>query len=293
MSANTHQGRDGRRMTGDLGAGDDRGAARGLAPRLQGRARRAAAGTGHLIMQTDLGRIRRSVEREFALLASLAVAAVAIWTFAELADDALEGDTRAFDRWLLLALRNPADPADPLGAVWFEEMMRDITALGSTVVLTFLTFASAGFLWLAGRPRAALLVIAAIGGGFALAYGFKAAFERPRPDLVAHAAQVMTASFPSGHATLSAVTYLTLGALLARVQPGRSLKLYLIGLAVLVTVAVGLSRVYLGVHWPTDVLAGWALGAAWALVCWSLALWLQRRGRIRSDTDTGTEEAAG
>jgi undecaprenyl-diphosphatase len=272
-------------MRGDVGAGDDRETDRGLAPRLRRRAGRAAAGTGRLIMRTDLERVRRSVEREFALLASLAVATVAIWIFAELADDALEGDTRAFDRWLLLALRNPADPGDPLGAVWFEEMMRDITALGSTVVLAFLTFASAGFLWLAGRPRAALLVIAAIGGGFALAYGFKAAFERPRPDLVAHAARVMTASFPSGHATLSAVTYLTLGALLARVQPGRSLKLYLIGLAVLVTVAVGLSRVYLGVHWPTDVLAGWALGAAWALVCWSFALWLQRRGRIRSDTD--------
>jgi undecaprenyl-diphosphatase len=256
-----------------------------------GRAGRLAAGAGRLLARTDLEGLRRSVEREFALLASLALAAVAIWFFAELADDALEGDTRAFDRWLLLALRNPADLADPLGPVWFEELMRDVTALGSTVILAFLTFASAGFLWLTGRPRAALLVLGAIGGGFALAYGFKAGFERPRPDLVAHAAQVSTASFPSGHATLSAVTYLTLGALLARVQPRRSLKLYLIGLAVLVTIAVGLSRIYLGVHWPTDVLAGWALGSAWALLCWALALWLQRRGRIRPDTEGGAGTA--
>jgi undecaprenyl-diphosphatase len=259
--------------------------------RLGERAGRLATDAGRLIVRTDLEGLRRSVEREFSILASLALAAVAIWFFAELADDALEGDTRAFDRWLLLALRNPADLADPLGPVWFEEVMRDITALGSTVILVFLSFASAGFLWLSGRPRAALLVLGAIGGGFALAYGFKAGFERPRPDLVAHGAEVMTASFPSGHATLSAVTYLTLGALLARVQPQRSLKLYLIGLAVLVTIAVGLSRVYLGVHWPTDVLAGWALGSAWALFCWAFALWLQRRGRIRSDTDDGADTA--
>jgi undecaprenyl-diphosphatase len=270
-------------MTREIRGEDDRG----RAARLRAGTGRLTAGARRLILQTDLERLRRSVQREFVLLASLAVAAVAIWFFAELADDVLEGDTRAFDRRVLLALRNPADLADPIGPAWFEEMMRDVTALGSTVVLAFLTFASAGFLWLAGRQRAALLVIAAIAGGFALAYGFKAGFERPRPDLVAHAARVATASFPSGHATLSAVTYLTLGALLARVQPQRSLKLYLIGLAVLVTVAVGLSRVYLGVHWPTDVLAGWALGSAWALLCWSLALWLQRRGRIRPDTETG------
>jgi undecaprenyl-diphosphatase len=268
-------------MTRDIGTEGERG----RAARLRERAGRLTASAARLIVQTDLERLRRSVRREFALLASLAVAALAIWSFAELADDVLEGDTRAFDRWMLLALRNSGDLADPLGPVWFEEVMRDVTALGSTVVLVFLTFASAGFLWLAGRHRAALLVIAAIGGGFALAYGFKAGFERPRPDLVAHAAEVATASFPSGHATLSAVTYLTLGALLARVQPRRSLKLYVIGMAALVTVAVGLSRVYLGVHWPTDVLAGWALGSAWALLCWSLALWLQRRGRIRPDTE--------
>jgi undecaprenyl-diphosphatase len=108
----------------------------------------------------------------------------------------------------------------------------------------------------------------------------KMGFDRPRPDLVPHGALVYTASFPSGHATLSAVVYLTLGALLARVQPRLVLKLYLLGLAILLTVMVGVSRVYLGVHWPTDVLAGWAVGAAWALLCWATALWLQRRGRV-------------
>ena len=111
----------------------------------------------------------------------------------------------------------------------------------------------------------------------------KIGFDRPRPDLVPHEAIVYTASFPSGHAMLAAVVYLTLGALLARVQPRRLLKLYLLGLAILLTVAVGASRVYLGVHWPTDVVAGWAVGAAWALLCWAAALWLQRQGRVETD----------
>jgi undecaprenyl-diphosphatase len=133
---------------------------------------------------------------------------------------------------------------------------------------------------LAGKRRAALFLLVAIGGGIVIGFAVKAGFERARPDLVEHAARVFTASFPSGHSMMAAVTYLTLGTLLARVQPHRRLKLYLIGLAVLVSLAVGISRVYLGVHWPSDVLAGWALGASWAMLCWAVVLWLQRRGQI-------------
>jgi undecaprenyl-diphosphatase len=108
----------------------------------------------------------------------------------------------------------------------------------------------------------------------------KLGFDRPRPDLVAHGAQVYSASFPSGHALMSAVAYLTLGALLARVQKGRRLKLYVLAVAVTLTFLIGVSRVYLGVHWPTDVLAGWCIGSAWALTCWVLAIWLQGRGEM-------------
>ena len=82
---------------------------------------------------------------------------------------------------------------------------------------------------------------------------------------------------------LAAVVYLTLGALLARVQPRRWLKAYVLGLAVVLTILIGLSRVYLGVHWPTDVLAGWTAGAAWGLMVWCVALWLQQRGQIEPD----------
>jgi undecaprenyl-diphosphatase len=221
--------------------------------------------------------------REFALLASLAVAATAIWGFAELADEVLEGETHAFDERILLALRSATDLSDPLGPGWLQELMRDVTALGSMGILTLVTLAVAGFMALDRKAHAALFVLVAVGSGMLLGTLLKMGFDRPRPDLVPHGASVYTASFPSSHAMLAAVVYLTLGALLARVQPHRVLKLYLLGLAILLTVAIGASRVYLGVHWPTDVLAGWAIGAGWALLCWAAALWLQRRGRVEAD----------
>jgi undecaprenyl-diphosphatase len=128
-----------------------------------------------------------------------------------------------------------------------------------------------------------------------LSSGLKELFDRPRPDLVPHAVQVYTASFPSGHAMLSAVAYLTLGALLARVQAQRRVKAYLLGVSVLLAVLIGVSRVYLGVHWPTDVLAGWCVGAAWAMFCWTVALWLQRRGKVEGDAmgEPGAAERTG
>jgi undecaprenyl-diphosphatase len=215
-------------------------------------------------------------------LISLAALSLFAWAFIELAGDVLEGDTATFDRAILLGLREPGDPADPIGPSWLEEAARDITALGGHVVLTIVTLASIAYLMMTRKSHAALLVVAAVGGGMLLSSALKLGFERPRPDLVPHAARVYTASFPSGHAMLSAVTYLTLGALLARVQPSRRLKAFLIGLAVTLTILVGASRVYLGVHWPSDVLAGWCVGAAWASLCWFIALQLQRRGQVES-----------
>lgn len=219
------------------------------------------------------------------MLATMALAAGGIWAFVELADEVVEGDTASLDRTLLLALRSPGDLADPLGPPWVEELFRDFTALGGVGVLMLLTLAVAGFLLLDRRVRAAMLVLASVGGGFVLSTLLKQLFSRPRPDLVPHESFVYTASFPSGHSMMAAVTYLTLGALLARVQPRRQVKAYLLVLAALVTLLVGISRVYLGVHWPTDVLAGWAAGAIWALLSWLVARWLQRRGQVEPDVD--------
>jgi undecaprenyl-diphosphatase len=214
-----------------------------------------------------------------ALLAWL-VAAAAVWGFVELADEVLEGETRAVDERLLLMLRTTEDRSDPLGPSWVEELARDVTGLGSAGVLTIITLASAGVLALQRKRQLAVYVLVAVAGGTVVSTLLKLGFDRPRPDLVAHGQVVYTSSFPSGHSMISAVAFLTLGALLASGQTNLALRAYLIGLAGFLTVIVGVSRVYLGVHWPTDVLAGWTAGAAWALVCWAFAERLRRRGAV-------------
>ena len=228
------------------------------------------------------GRAFALARAEFAILATICIAAGGLWGFVTLAGEMREGETEAFDRAMLLAFRNPADLSDPIGPLWVEEAMRDVTALGSNVVLILVTLAVIGFLLLIRNRAAALLVLASVAGGTLLGNLLKIGFERPRPDLVLHGMGVHTASFPSNHAMLSAVTYLTLGALLARLEVRRPAKIYFIAVALILAIVVGLSRLYLGVHWPTDVLAGWSIGAAWAMAVWLVALWLQRRGQVAS-----------
>lgn len=228
--------------------------------------------------------IARHARRRELLLVALALAFVLLtWSFAELADEVAEGDARRFDEAVLLVLRSPADLADPVGPRWVEELARDFTALGGVGVLTAMTLAVAGFLALQDNRHAALYVLLAVGAGLLAAMLLKSGYSRPRPALVPHGSYTYTSSFPSGHAMMSAVVYLTLGALLARFQASLRLRLYLLGVAMLLSLLVGVARVYLGVHWPTDVLAGWAAGAAWAALCSFVALVLQRRGRVESE----------
>jgi undecaprenyl-diphosphatase len=203
--------------------------------------------------------------------------------FYSLSRAVVDGQTEGFDRQLLLAMRETNDLADPVGPRWLEEVGRDITAVGGVAVLSGVTVLAVAFLWLASIRHAALYVALACGGAMIVSSSLKQFYDRPRPDLVPHGAHVYTASFPSGHSTMAATVYLTLGMLASRYVPRRRLKALFIGTAILVTASVGVSRVYLGVHWPTDVLAGWSIGTAWALLCWCVAIWLQDEGVIEQE----------
>ncbi len=230
----------------------------------------------------------RGIELQILLL--LVALGGGIWIFLEVADSILEGEAKAIDGRLLLAMRTPGDPSDPIGPFWLEEVGRDVTALGGVAALVLITLATTVYLLLMRRRRVALFVLVAVIGGSLLSVLFKTGFDRPRPELVPHEAHVYSASFPSGHSMMSAVVYLTLGALLARLHARWVLKVYFLVLAILITGAVGISRVYLGVHWPTDVLGGWAVGSVWAVCCWLTALWFQRRGVVEKRTTEGTDD---
>jgi len=205
--------------------------------------------------------------REITVLIAAAVAIAAIWGFVEIADEVLEGDTLSFDERVVHWMRRPEDPSRLRGPQWLHPLGRDITALGSYFVLTLVAVSIASFLFLQRRHRSALLVLTASVGGALLSSILKIAFGRPRPDLppIVH---VTSASFPSGHAMISAVVYLTLGALVAGMVEKRRVKIHCLLTAMLLTFLVGVSRVYLGVHYPTDVLAGWLAGLVWAMLCW-------------------------
>jgi undecaprenyl-diphosphatase len=240
-------------------------------------------------LQRALAYWNRLQRPEIWILAALVFSAALCWGFAELADEVLEGETTSLDERLLLALRSTTDPADPIGPQWFEELGRDFTALGGAGVLSLLSASVVLFLWLVPMHRAAIYVAASAAGAIALSLAAKAAFARPRPDLVPHGSYVYTSSFPSGHSMMAAAVYLTLGLLIAQFVNRRRLRVYCVVVAALVTLGVGASRVYLGVHWPSDVLAGWCIGAAWAMVCWLIATWLQKRGAIEQENSGSTE----
>ena len=229
-------------------------------------------------------RFRKPRDREELRILIGAVALLAmIWVFATLADQVFEGETRQFDEWVLSSLRQRADPSQLKGPRWLAAGAQDITALGGPTVLGLTVLAVTGYLLLQGLYRHGLFVFAASAGGWVLNWILKQAFGRARPDVVPHLREVVSSSFPSGHALTSAAVYLTLGALLMRIADRRVTKYYCIATAMLVTFLVGVSRVFLGVHYPTDVLAGWLIGMSWALLCWVVERTLERRAGLKRE----------
>ncbi|MBW3098305.1 phosphatase PAP2 family protein [Pseudohoeflea coraliihabitans] len=227
-------------------------------------------------------RLARFGAREWPVIVALLLPAGALWAFVELTDEVAEGSTQSLDETILLALRTPGDPTDPLGPHWLEEMMRDFTGLGGIGVLTIITLSAIGYLLLDRKFRGAVAVGIAVSGGLMISTLIKMGFDRARPDLVPHGSYVATASFPSGHSMMAAIVYLTLAAMVARLRPDWRTRIYLLATAVVIVLLIGVSRVYLGVHWPTDVLAGWTVGSAWAMICWVLMLRLQRQGDVEA-----------
>lgn len=202
-----------------------------------------------------------------ALLAVLLVV-LGTWGFIALADEVGEGDTGEFDRWAIIQLRTPGDLSRPIGPTWLHEAGRDVTGLGGVTVLCLVIAAAAGFLAINRSYRMMGFLLLSTGTGIGISLAMKHWFDRPRPDVVEHLARVYTSSFPSGHSMMSAVVYLTLGVLIAPVLQHVKLRCYVIGSALLLTFLIGISRIYMGVHYPTDVLAGWTAGLVWALLCW-------------------------
>ncbi|MGA0530663.1 phosphatase PAP2 family protein [Hansschlegelia sp. KR7-227] len=222
---------------------------------------------------------------EFAPLVAFCACAGLAFAFVHIADEMAEGETRAFDDAVLLALRAPGDLKRPIGPQWLEAAMIDVTSLGGVTVLTLIAALVVSYLLVTARYANAALVLASVAGGAVLTGLLKNAFARPRPELVDHLVTVHSLSFPSGHAMASAVTYLTLGALLARTERRRTVRGFIFAVAGFLTLLIGVSRVFLGVHYPTDVLAGWSLGAAWALACWIVARWLRPKD---NETERGS-----
>ncbi|WP_037066431.1 phosphatase PAP2 family protein [Allorhizobium undicola] len=222
---------------------------------------------------------RLKARMEPRLLASLCVLAALVLCFAFLADGVFNQQQHGFDRAILLALRDSRDLSQPLGPPWLIASVRDLTSLGGFTIITLVTVLAVFYLMAAGKYRNAAIVTSAIVLGAAAESGLKLLFSRARPDVVPHLVDVQTMSFPSGHAMMSAITYLTLGAMLARGQTGWRLRSFVFGCGLFLTLLIGMSRIYLGVHWPTDVMAGWTVGSAWALCVWMVADWLNRRRR--------------
>lgn len=218
---------------------------------------------------------RTSYRRRVGLLMLLAGAGIAL--FLVIAFAVSDGSVQPSDENYLHVLRNDANPSVPNGPAWLLPAMKAVTTLGNGWFFTLVVcFAVAVLAWRRDWSAMWLLIAVAL-GGFALMLALKAGFARPRPDTVPRLIDISEFSFPSGHAMMSAAIYVSLAVMLARGLRQRTARSALITAAVLLSLVIGFTRTYLGVHYPSDVLAGWAAGAFWAGLCWLGAFYLTSR----------------
>jgi undecaprenyl-diphosphatase len=200
-----------------------------------------------------------------AILAFLAAVFVLLWVVRR-----PSGEVPAFDSYVLLLLRRPDELSIPRGPHWLLDYFLNMTSLGSVTILATLTLLATAYLWSTGRSAAAAYAFVAAGGAWAVSNLLKALIGRTRPSLVPHLVEVHDASFPSGHATISMAAYLAFAILASTLDRRPRQGRFFLPVAATVSLIIGTSRVYLGVHYPSDVVAGWAIGAGWALLCWSI-----------------------
>lgn len=211
---------------------------------------------------------------ELALVGALVVAFILI-------GNAVGGGIDQVDKDLLLAMR--AAPDDPHGPHWFEDGMMHLSAVGSGAVTGLVTLVSILFLLVARKPRLALLLLVCALGTLVWMEVLKGIYERPRPTVVTHIDPPGGMSFPSGHSMIAAALYLTLAVQIARALPERRLQRFAVAVGATLAMLVGVTRMYLGVHYPSDVIGGWTVGVTWALVCGVVARRLEKRGTVEGD----------
>ena len=236
--------------------------------------------TAHPIAFT--ARVIRVARNEIGMVAGLLVGSLGLALFAAVANGVTERDDQGFD-WAVLRWTRPyADqPGHPIGPWWLHEAAIDITSLGGISVLGLFAMMAVGLLLIYRKKLSALLTVTGLAGGVVLSEGLKAVFDRPRPPEAYQVVETLNASFPSGHALLATVFYLSVGVMLTRAFPRHRLKAYALIWAVVLVLLIGLTRIYLGAHWASDVLAGWGIGAFWAMLLWLFAYAMERRQRVR------------
>lgn len=232
-------------------------------------------------MLTLLSSLKSLLEKEVKIFLLLLLIIIGVWGFIELAENINEDATHKTDNEILLSLREDGNLQNPKGPVWMKSFFRQITALGSGYILVLFSIIVALFLILKKKYFIVYMTIGAVLTGFILHGFLRQIFERERPDPAFHLIEVDTLSFPSGHSMMAAIVYLVLAAFLTQTQKENITKNYILGVALFLTFMIGVSRVYLGVHYPTDVLAGWAVGLSWASIWWIIA-WYTKKKRVNN-----------
>jgi undecaprenyl-diphosphatase len=210
------------------------------------------------------------------LVAALAVV-VGTLTFIFIAGFVAKGSTNYFDVQVLRSLRTTGNLARPIGPRWLFEIMRDITSLGGSTIVSLITIFVIVYFILQKQYSMLFLVLAAVIGGGIIDLELKTIFSRIRPQVVPSLIQEISYGFPSGHSMMSTIIYLSLASLIARLQVRWRDKVYIISFAIFLSFIIGISRIYLGVHYPTDVLGGWSIGLAWAALCWLVAWYISKK----------------